>query len=71
MDPRDPINSVPDVHDGLTRLDRIVLFVLREIELEQNGRSVPTAMLYGRVLEYVTISEPELQAALQRLGTLR
>lgn len=68
MDPDDLIDSVPDLRDGLTRLDRIVLFVMRETEFERNGRSVPTAMLYGRVLEYVNISEPELQTALKRLG---
>lgn len=68
MDPNNRIENIPDVRDGLTRLDRIVLYVLRETEVERDGRSVPTAMLYGRVLEYVNISEAELQAALQRLG---
>lgn len=62
------IDNIPDVRDGMTRLDRTVLYVLRETERERNGRSVPTAMLYGRVLEYVNISEAELQATLQRLG---
>ncbi|MDX1800879.1 MAG: hypothetical protein R3303_08135 [Marinobacter sp.] len=68
MTPNNPIDTLPDVRDGLTRLDRTVLYVLRETERERNGRSVPTAMLYGRVLEYVNISEAELQAVLQRLG---
>ncbi|MCG8519184.1 MAG: hypothetical protein MI794_14440 [Pseudomonadales bacterium] len=59
---------IPDVRDGLTRLDRTVLFVLNEARRERQDGWVPTAMLYGRVLEYVNISEAELQASLQRLG---
>ncbi len=68
MDRRDIANIIPDVRDGLTGIDRTVLYVLRQAELERDGRSVPTAMLYGRVLEYVNISEHELQEALERLG---
>lgn len=68
MDTSDLVDSIPDGRDGLTRLDRIVLYVLRETELELGGRAVPTVMLYGRVLEYVNISEAELQAVLERLG---
>ncbi len=61
-------DDIPDVRDGLTRLERIVLYVLSETERERNGRSVPTAMLYGRVVEYVNISVEELHAILDRLG---
>lgn len=71
MDPNDPLDIIPDVRDGLTRLERTVLYVLHETERELGGRSVPTVMLYGRVLEYVNISEAELQAILQRLGTMK
>lgn len=60
--------SIPDVRDGLTRLDRTVLYVLHKTQEELGGRPVPTVMLYGRVVEYINISEQELQAALQRLG---
>lgn len=59
---------IPDVRDGLTRLERIVLYVLHETQRERAGRNVPTAMLYGRVLEYVDLSEDELQTCLQRLA---
>lgn len=59
---------IPDVRDGLTRLERIVLYVLHETQRERGGRSVPSAMLYGRVLEYVDLSEGELQACLRRLA---
>lgn len=63
-----PYDHLPDVRDGLTRLERIVLTVLAETQRERGGRCVPTAMLYGRVLERVDISEAELQACLQRLN---
>jgi len=41
---------------------------LHETQREMQGRNVPTAMLYGRVLEYVNISEAELHVYLDRLG---
>jgi hypothetical protein len=35
--------------------------------MERNGRNVPTAMLYGRVVEHLDMSEDELQGILQGL----
>ena len=64
-------DHLPDVRDGLTRLERIILYVLHQAERELGGRSVPTAMLYGRVLEYVDLSEQELQGCLARLAQRR
>lgn len=61
-------DHTPDLRDGLTRLERVVLSVLQETQREGGGRSVPTAMLYGRVLEYIDLSEQELQACLTRLN---
>lgn len=58
--------DLPDARDGLTRLERIILWQLREAERERGG-SVPTAMLYGRVVEHVSVSVEEFQATLQRL----
>ena len=66
-----PLDLLPDVRDGLTRLERVVLWQIDVIQKERRDRNVPTAMLYGRVLEHVDISEDELQRTLQRLGTLR
>jgi len=63
----DNFNYLPDVRDGLTRIERIVLFCIEQIQKERDGRDVPTVMLYGRVVEHVNISEAELQAILQRL----
>jgi hypothetical protein len=60
-------DDLPDVRDGLTRLERAILFVLDETQRERGGRRVPTAMLYGRVCELVNVSVGEFQAALQRL----
>jgi hypothetical protein len=60
--------ALPDLRDGLTRTDRIVLYVLQQTQLELRNRNVPTVMLYGRVLEYVQLSEAELNLSLDRLG---
>ena len=61
-------NTLPDVRDGLTRKERVVLHVLRQAQAERNGRNVPTAMLWGRVCEHFYISPEELSAMLARLG---
>jgi hypothetical protein len=67
---RDPAISseLPDVRDGLTRLERLVLCALREAEREFPGRAVPTALLYGRVVEHANISVEEFQRILGRLA---
>jgi len=62
------LDNIPDVRDGLTRKERIVLYCLDKIQKERNGRNVPTAMLYGRVVEYVDMTENELQGILQRFS---
>jgi len=64
----EPLDALPDVRDGLNRLERVVLTVLNELQRERQGRDVPVAQLYGRVLEHVDLSEAELQRVLQRLG---
>ena len=65
------LDRMPDARDGLTRVERVVLWQIAELQKERGGRDVPTAMLYGRVVEHVDISVDELQRTLQRLGTLR
>jgi hypothetical protein len=64
-------DRLPDARDGLTRIERVVLWQISVIQKERGGRDVPTAMLYGRVVEHVDISVDELQRTLQRLGCLR
>jgi len=61
------LDDHPDVRDGLTRTERVVLYCIDQIQKERGGRNVPTVMLYGRVIEHVNISEQELQEILQRL----
>ncbi len=62
------LETIPDARDGLTRTERIILYVLHETQRELDGRNVPTVMLYGRVVEHVNISEAELHVYLDRLG---
>lgn len=62
------LGSLPDVCDGLTRKERIVMHCLNQLQNERGERNVPTAMLYGRVVEVVNMSENELQLILQRLS---
>jgi hypothetical protein len=67
-----PRNDViPDVRDGLTREERLVLYVLHATQQERGGRHVPTAMLWGRVCEHFYISPEALSAMLARLGARR
>ncbi len=62
------LEVIPDVRDGLTRTERIILHVLNQTQRELGGRSVPTVMLYGRVVEQVNLSEAEFHVYLDRLG---
>jgi len=63
--------TLRDARDGLTRLERVILWQLREAQNERAGANVPTALLYGRVIEHVDVSVEEFQRTLQRLvGTL-
>ncbi len=58
---------LPDVRDGLTRLERVILWQLALAQAECPGHGVSTALLYGRVVEHVDVSSEELQRALTRL----
>lgn len=62
----DPDRRV-DARDGLTRLERIILWQLHEAQKERPDGSVPTALLYGRVVEHISVSVEEFQTTLQRL----
>jgi len=59
--------EAPDARDGLTRLERIILWQLREAQRESGRESVKTAMLYGRVVEHISVSVEEFQTVLTRL----
>lgn len=68
---RSPYDNLPDVRDGLTRAERVILWQLSVLEREFGGRNVPTATLYGRVVEHVDLSVPEFQRLMQRLVGVR
>jgi hypothetical protein len=63
----DPYGDLPDMRDGLTSRERIVLQCLHELQQERGGRHVPTGTLYGSVVEYMDMSVEELQSMLVRL----
>ena len=64
----DPRDVIPDARDGLTRVERIILFELQKAQRELGGRRVPTAMLYGRVVEHdVDLRSDEFQLLLAKL----
>jgi len=65
---RDPRDYLPDVKDGLTSRERIVLQCLYDLQQARNGRNVPSGMLYGTVVEYVDMSVKEMQSILRLVG---
>jgi hypothetical protein len=72
-DRRSREDTLPDVRDGLTRLERVILSELARAqrELQSEGDSgasdVSSALLYGRVVEQLNVSPREFQRALTRL----
>ncbi len=61
------LNRLPDVRDGLTREQRVILYTLHETQKEMKQRNVPTLMLYGRVVERLSMSKEHFYAVLQGL----
>ncbi len=59
------------MRDGLTRVERVILFELHRLEGERPGRSVASAQLYGRVVEHIDITPETMQLVLARLGARR
>lgn len=59
--------DLPDVRDGLTQLERIVLVELARAQREFGARPVPSAIIYGRVVEQLAVSPQEFQRTLVRL----
>jgi hypothetical protein len=68
---RPPLDYIPDVRDGLTRVERVILYVMNEARAEFGERYISTAILYGRVVEHVNIYNAEFQRVLARLGGMR
>jgi len=65
---REDVPDVPDVRDGLTRKERVVLLALARLQRERGDRSVPLPMIYGAVVEHLDMSIAEMQRILIRLG---
>jgi hypothetical protein len=63
----DPHDYLPDIRDGLTHRERVVLKCLSELQKERGDRNVPTGMLYGSVVEHVNMTVEEMQSILVRL----
>ena len=60
--------NIPDVRDGLTELERIILFELYDLRKEYGDRFIPTILLWGRVVEKLGCEQDEVQRALATLG---
>ena len=65
---REDVPDVPDVRDGLTRKERVVLLALARLQRERGDRFVPLPMIYGAVVEHLDMSIAEMQRILIRLG---
>ncbi len=63
--------ELPDVRDGLTRLERAILHELARAQRELAQRDVPSTLLYGRVVEHMNVGPREFQRALTRLARRR
>jgi hypothetical protein len=62
------LDRIPDIRDGLTREQRVVLHVLHQLQKERGDHNVPTPLLWGRVCEYFYISPEDLSRMLADLG---
>lgn len=63
-------DNMPDVRDGLNAKERIIVYCLYDAQKEFPNRNVPTALLYGRVVEHMDMSEHEFQSILSRIAGL-
>jgi hypothetical protein len=63
----DDLERLPDVRDGLTRLERIILWQIEVVRTELGREDVPTAMLYGRVVEHINVPVNEFLTVLARM----
>lgn len=63
---------IPDVRDGLTRVERVILYELHKTQKELGDRNVPSAMLYGRVVEHdIDLTPEQFQRILARMGAMK
>jgi hypothetical protein len=63
---------IPDVRDGLTRIERVILWELHKAKQEFGDRHISTAMLYGRVVEHdIDIAPEAFSRVLARMGAMQ
>ena len=60
--------NLPDVRDGLTHRERIVLWCLHELQKEHRDGQIPTGMLYGSVVEHVNMTVGDMKSILVRFA---
>jgi hypothetical protein len=60
--------GLPDVRDGLTRVERVVLATLQRLQAERGGRPVSSVELWGRVVEQLDVGQEEFARILARIG---
>lgn len=61
-------SGIPDVRDGLTRLERAVLLCLHDLREKEHHRYVPVILLWGELIDRgYDISQDELNTMLKRL----
>ena len=65
--PEQEYTGIPDVRDGLTREERVVLRLLHETQRERGAATCPPPCC-GSGLRHFYISPEELSAMLARLG---
>lgn len=63
--------DAPDARDGLTRRERVVLWLLGRLQTARGDRKVPLPLLHAHVIEYVDMSASELVEIVARLGARR
>ena len=61
------MSDLPDARDGLTREQRVILHVMHTCKAEYGDRSVPSAVIYGRVCEQLPMSKRRFVKLLQQL----
>jgi hypothetical protein len=59
--------NIPDVRDGLTEVERTVLAVIYDAKKEYGDRMVPTALLYGRVVEKIDFYLEDFKRTLTKI----
>ncbi len=58
--------NLPDVRDGLSHRERIVLWCLFELRKERGDRRIAAGLLYGSGVEHVNMSIEERSSILGR-----